>query len=127
MKKLLISTVIAVLLLIILASIAYAATGVTNPVVLKELAQVRQATAKYHDVNVAIADGYVPTGGGQIQMLTLRSEKKLTSRKDGSKWQPRLQFLKLGNCTMKMPIARSLRVRQSHVVKPRAYDLRLFW
>jgi len=61
MKKLLISTGIAVLLLIILASIAYAATGATNPVVLKELGQVRQATTKYHDVNVAIADGYVPT------------------------------------------------------------------
>jgi hypothetical protein len=61
MKKLLVSTGIAVLLLIILASIVYAATGVTDPVVLRELAQVRQATAKYHDVNAALADGFVPT------------------------------------------------------------------
>ena len=61
MKKILVSTGIAVLLLIVLASIAYAATGVTDPVVLANLAKVRQATAKYHDVNVATADGYVPT------------------------------------------------------------------
>src|SRR3954471_11437358 len=26
-----------------------------------ELAQVRQVTTKYHDVNAAIADGYIPT------------------------------------------------------------------
>ena len=45
----------------VLAGIAYAATGVTDPVVLSELAQVRQATAKYHDVNAALADGFVPT------------------------------------------------------------------
>jgi len=61
MKKILVSTGIAMLLLIALAGVAYAATGVTDPVVLKELAQVRQATDKYHDVNVAIADGYIPT------------------------------------------------------------------
>ena len=61
MKKIPVSTGIAVLLLIVLASIAYAATGVTNPVMLADLAKVRQATAKYHDVNVAIADDYVPT------------------------------------------------------------------
>lgn len=28
----------------------------------KQLAQVRQATAKYHDVAAALADGYQPTG-----------------------------------------------------------------
>ena len=61
MKKLLVSLAIAVLLLVVLGSIAYAATGVTDPVVLKELAQVRQATAKYHDVNVALADGFIRT------------------------------------------------------------------
>lgn len=61
MKKILVSITVAVLLLVIVASIAYAATGVTDPVVLKELAQVRQATAKYHDVNAALADGFVPT------------------------------------------------------------------
>jgi len=61
MKKILVSTGIAALLLIILASVVYAATGVTDPVVLKELAQVRQATAKYQDVNVALADGFIRT------------------------------------------------------------------
>jgi len=61
MKKIFVSTGIAVLLLIILASVVYAATGVTDPVVLKELAQVRQATDKYHDVNVALADGFIRT------------------------------------------------------------------
>jgi len=61
MKKIFVSTGIAMLLLIILASVAYAATGVTDPVVLKELAQVRQATAKYQDVNVALADGFIRT------------------------------------------------------------------
>ena len=61
MKKILISLAVAVLLLVILASIAYAATGVADPVVLRQLAQVRRATAKYHDVNVALADGFVPT------------------------------------------------------------------
>ena len=49
------------LLLISLAGAAYAATGVADPVVLKELAQVRQATVKYHDVDVALADGFIPT------------------------------------------------------------------
>ncbi|MGB7210488.1 MAG: hypothetical protein WBD27_17675 [Pyrinomonadaceae bacterium] len=29
----------------------------------QELAQVRRATAKYHDINVAIADGFVPIDG----------------------------------------------------------------
>src|SRR5690349_15478111 len=61
MKKLLVSTGIVVVLLLVLASVAYAATGVADPSVLRELAQVRQATAKYHDVNVALADGFIPT------------------------------------------------------------------
>jgi hypothetical protein len=61
MKKLLVSTGAAMLLLIVLVSIAYAATGVTDPVVLKDLARLRQATTKYHDVNVALADGFIPT------------------------------------------------------------------
>jgi hypothetical protein len=61
MKTILVSAGIAVLLLLVLASVAYAATGVTDPVVLKELAQVRQATAKYQDVNVALADGFIAT------------------------------------------------------------------
>jgi hypothetical protein len=61
MNKLLVSLAVAMLLLLVLAGIAYAATGVTDPVVLSQLAQVRQATAKYHDVNAALADGFVPT------------------------------------------------------------------
>jgi hypothetical protein len=61
MKKLLVSSGIVVVLLLVIASVAYAATGVTDPSVLRDLAQVRQATAKYHDVNVALADGFIPT------------------------------------------------------------------
>ena len=61
MKKVLVSLAVAMLLLVVLAGIAYAATGVTDPVVLRQIAQVRRATAKYHDVNVALADGFVST------------------------------------------------------------------
>ena len=61
MKKLLVSLAVAMLLLLVVVSIAYAATGVTDPVVLSQLAQVRGATVKYHDVNAALADGFVPT------------------------------------------------------------------
>lgn len=61
MKKIVLSLGIAALLLLALAGIAYAATGVTNPAVLRDLAKVRQATAKYHDVSAALADGFVPT------------------------------------------------------------------
>jgi hypothetical protein len=61
MKKIFISTAVVILLLFALASLANAATDVTDPVVLKNLAAVRQATAKYHDVSLAIADGYIPT------------------------------------------------------------------
>src|SRR5215216_5495752 len=61
MKKILIAITVALLLLGVLGGVAYATTGTTNPQVLRDLAKVRQATTKYHDVNVAIADGYVPT------------------------------------------------------------------
>jgi hypothetical protein len=61
MKKLVGSLAVAALLLVVLAGIAYAATGVTDPVVLKDLAAIRQATTKYHDVNVALADGFIRT------------------------------------------------------------------
>ena len=61
MKKLLITVTIVFVLLAVLAGAAYAATGVTDPAVMAQLAQVRQATAKYHDVNAALADGFVPT------------------------------------------------------------------
>jgi hypothetical protein len=52
---------LVLLLLAALAGVAYAATGVTDPIVLKDLAAVRQATMKYHDVNVALADGFIRT------------------------------------------------------------------
>ena len=61
MKKLLIAITLVLLLLAALGGVAYAATGVTDPVVLKDLAAVRQATTKYHDVNVALADGFIRT------------------------------------------------------------------
>jgi len=40
-----------------------ASGGVTGSDTLKMLAKVRQATNKYHDVNVAVEDGYVPITG----------------------------------------------------------------
>src|SRR6185503_15688156 len=61
MKKIVVSLAAAMLLLVVIVSIAYAATGVANPVVLKDLAQLRRATAKYHDVDVALADGFIQT------------------------------------------------------------------
>jgi hypothetical protein len=60
-KKLLISSAVVLLLLAVMAGAAYAATGIANPAVLKDLAAVRQASAKYQDVNAALADGFVPT------------------------------------------------------------------
>jgi hypothetical protein len=61
MKKFLFSMLAAVLLLASLTGLASAAISVTDPAMLQDLAEVRQATTKYHDVNVAIADGYMPT------------------------------------------------------------------
>jgi hypothetical protein len=61
MKKIALSTGVTLILLISLVGIVYAATGVTNPAVLSELAQLRQATTKYQDVNVALADGFLAT------------------------------------------------------------------
>ena len=60
-RKVQIARVVAVVLLGVFASIVYAAGGETNPFVLKDLAKVRQATAKYHDVNVALGDGFIQT------------------------------------------------------------------
>ncbi len=68
---------LAALALSLVASIstALAAPGSTDPAVARQLAAVRQATAKYHDPAVALADGYLPTehcvalpGGGGIGM-----------------------------------------------------------
>lgn len=41
---------------------AEADTRLTRATVAKQLGQVRQATAKYHNVDAALADGYRPTG-----------------------------------------------------------------
>ncbi len=61
MKKLLISIFVALLVLLAVVGAASAATGVTDPSVLRDLAQVRQVTDKYHDVNAALADGFIAT------------------------------------------------------------------
>lgn len=44
-----------------LAGVAFAAPGNTDSEVNKGLAKVRQATAKYHKVSNALAEGYLPT------------------------------------------------------------------
>lgn len=61
MKKILLIILIALALLATLVGVAYTATGTTDPKVLRDLAQVRRATAKYHDVNVALTDGFIRT------------------------------------------------------------------
>jgi hypothetical protein len=61
MKKIMITIVLVLVLLGTLGGVAYAAAGTTNPQVLRDLARVRRATAKYHDVNVALADGFIQT------------------------------------------------------------------
>jgi len=61
MKKTLITITIALALVATLGGVAYAATGITDPQVLQDLAAVRQATVKYHDVEVALADGFIRT------------------------------------------------------------------
>jgi hypothetical protein len=61
MKKLILTLVIAAVMLASLSTVAVAAPGgVTDPDVLKDLAAARQATARYQDVSVALADGYIP-------------------------------------------------------------------
>jgi hypothetical protein len=61
MKKITITIIIALALVTTVAGVAYAATGTTDPQVLQDLAKVRQATDKYHDVNGALADGFIRT------------------------------------------------------------------
>lgn len=56
MRKLLV--IVGALLGLLTPLVAVAASNVQ---VNREIAAIRQATAKYHDVNVAIADGYMPT------------------------------------------------------------------
>ena len=62
MKKVLLSVVMAAVLATS-GTIAMAAPGgITDSSALKDLAAARRATAKYHDVSVALADGYAPGG-----------------------------------------------------------------
>lgn len=61
MRKLLLSAFIALLVVLGITGAAYAATGIADPSVLRDLAKVRQATTKYHDVNAALADGFIRT------------------------------------------------------------------
>jgi hypothetical protein len=78
-KRIFIVIGLVLLLLAALAGVAYAATGVTDPAVLRDLAQVRRATAKYHDVNTALEDGFIrtpncvesPDGGMGIHFINL--------------------------------------------------------
>ncbi len=62
MKKiLLVSLLVVVLVLTALTTLVLAAPGrVNDPDTLKARATARSATAKYHDVSVAAADGYAP-------------------------------------------------------------------
>ncbi len=59
MRTLLISLTAIIGLLAPLTALA-ATGGVTDPNVLRQLAAVREATTKYHDVKQAEADGYIP-------------------------------------------------------------------
>jgi hypothetical protein len=59
MKKTLVIIVIALALIATLAGVAYAATGTTDPAVLRDLAQVRAATAQFQQSEVAGTVGYV--------------------------------------------------------------------
>ncbi|HEV2092400.1 MAG TPA: hypothetical protein VGR18_04455 [Rubrobacter sp.] len=52
---------LTVAVLTALAGVALAAPGNIDSDVNKGLAQVRQATAKYHEASNALADGYLPT------------------------------------------------------------------
>ena len=58
MRKLLIG--LSVLALLLVSVDAGVATGATHADTLQQLAAVRQATVKYHDVTQAVADGYIP-------------------------------------------------------------------
>lgn len=60
-RTILLLNVAAIVTAMVMAGVASAAPGQKDPEVLKGLAQVRQAAAKYHDVDAALADGYVAT------------------------------------------------------------------
>jgi len=62
MKKVILSTMLVLVLLTSVFSLGYAADQkVADSQRSKDLAAVRRATAKYHDVQTAIDAGYVPT------------------------------------------------------------------
>ncbi len=54
---------ISLLALLLVCADAGAAPGVTDADTLQQLASVRQATVKYHDITRALADGYIPVSG----------------------------------------------------------------
>ena len=61
MRKLLIG--ISLLAMLLIPTGVGAATGVTDADTLQQLAPVWQATARYHNVEQALADGYIPVSG----------------------------------------------------------------
>jgi hypothetical protein len=54
-------TLLVVASLLLTITVALAAPNVNDPQVLQDLAILRQATEKYHDVDVALADGFIRT------------------------------------------------------------------
>ncbi len=80
MRKLLISFTMIATLLAPLTALA-ATGGVTDAETLQQLAAVRQATAKYHNVDAALADGYIaleecvelPGVGGRVFTSSIRA------------------------------------------------------
>ena len=61
MKRTLIALTVAIVLLTALVGAAGAATGTSKAQIRRDLAKVRRATDRYHDVTAAIAAGYVPS------------------------------------------------------------------
>ncbi len=59
-RSIVVPLLVAALVMIFMAPMFLAAPGAPGSGVNKELAAARRATAKYHDVNVAVADGYLP-------------------------------------------------------------------
>lgn len=60
MKYKVFSIVVALALLVVVSGQAIASSmNINDPAVLKDLAAVRNATSKYHDVEKALADGFV--------------------------------------------------------------------
>ncbi len=62
-KSIGIPLLVAALIMVFMAPVVLAAPGAPGGGVNSELAAARRATTQYHDVNVALAAGYVPLGG----------------------------------------------------------------